>query len=310
MPSAGGFSQTAINQRAGARTQLSELATVGLAVACALFLGSVLSDLPQATLGCIVIIAVLGLIDPAEFVEFWRLSRLEFWIATVTAASGLVFGLLPSVLVGVLLTLLLILVELDRVGVTELQPTPGDYDVEPAGVRTTAVPGLLILRFDGPPLHRQRPLGQPEDRHHGRAASRYAGRRHRWDRAGLDRIGLAPEPRSPSGPRLGLVGGDAGRGVRRSATTVGPPTRVISTFAAVACIASPVRSARLIVRPGRHRHVRPTPTAGPSRRPGRTGRSPPRTGRARRSRARRNAGRTRVRTHCRRRGRGRGLRRY
>ena len=33
MPSAGGFSQTAINQGAGARTQLSELVTVVLAVA-------------------------------------------------------------------------------------------------------------------------------------------------------------------------------------------------------------------------------------------------------------------------------------
>jgi sulfate permease, SulP family len=150
MPSAGGFSQTAINQRSGARTQLSEMVTVVLAVACALFLGSVLSDLPQATLGCMVVIAVLGLIDPSEFVTFWRLSRLEFWVATVTAASGLVFGLLPAVLVGVLLTLLLVLVELDRVGVTELQPTSGDGDVEVAGPHTQPVPGLLILRYDGP----------------------------------------------------------------------------------------------------------------------------------------------------------------
>jgi SulP family sulfate permease len=150
MPAAGGFSQTAINQRAGARSQLSELVTVVLAVACALFLGGVLSDLPQATLGCMVIIAVLGLIDPSEFVQFWRLSRLEFWVAAVTAASGLVFGLLPAVLVGVLLTLLLVLVELDRVGVTELQPTPGDADVETAGPHTEPVSGLLILRFDGP----------------------------------------------------------------------------------------------------------------------------------------------------------------
>jgi len=150
MPSAGGFSQTAINQRAGARTQLSELVTVGLAVSCALFLGGVLSDLPEATLACLVVIAVLGLIKPAELVRFWRLSRLEFWVAIVTAASGLVFGLLVAVLVGVLLTLLLVLIELDRIGVTELQPTPGDQDVQAAGSRTAAVPGLLLLRFDGP----------------------------------------------------------------------------------------------------------------------------------------------------------------
>ena len=150
MPSAGGFSQSAINQNAGARSQLSELVTVALAVGCALFLGGVLSDLPEATLGCLVIVAVLGLISPAEFVRFWRLSRPEFWVAVVTAGSGLVLGLLAAVAVGVLLTLLLVIVELDRVGVTELQPIEGDGDIRAAGPETVAVPGLLILRFDGP----------------------------------------------------------------------------------------------------------------------------------------------------------------
>ena len=101
MPSAGGFSQTAINQRAGARTQLSELVTVALAVGCALFLAGVLSDLPEATLGCLVMVAVLGLIKPAEFVRFWQLSRIEFWVAVVTAVVGLSQGLLNAVAVGV-----------------------------------------------------------------------------------------------------------------------------------------------------------------------------------------------------------------
>ena len=93
MPSAGGFSQTAINQRAGARTQLSELVTAVLAVACALFLGGVLSDLPEATLGCLVMVAVIGLIRPSELRRFWRLDRIEFWVAVVTAGAGLVLGL-------------------------------------------------------------------------------------------------------------------------------------------------------------------------------------------------------------------------
>ena len=150
MPSAGGFSQTAINQRSGAVTQLSELVTALLAVACALFLGGVLSDLPQATLGCMVVVAVAGLIRPAELRRFWHLDRVEFWVAVVTAASGLLFGLLPAVLVGVLLTLLLVLRELDRVGVTELRPTPGGDDVRAAGQGTVPVAGLLVLRLDGP----------------------------------------------------------------------------------------------------------------------------------------------------------------
>jgi SulP family sulfate permease len=149
MPAAGGFSQTAINQSAGAQTQLSELVTAGLAVACALLLGPVLSDLPQATLGAMVMVAVVGLISPGELVRFWQLSRTEFWLVVATAGAGLVFGLLLAVLIGVFATLFIVLRELDRVGVTELQPT-GDGDLRVAGTHTVPVPGLLALRFDGP----------------------------------------------------------------------------------------------------------------------------------------------------------------
>ena len=149
MPSAGGFSQTATNQAAGARTQLSSLVTVVLAVACALVLGDVLSDLPQATLAALVLVAVLGLLQPAELVRFWRLSRIEFWVAVVTAASGLFLGLIAAVAVGVLLTLFVVIVELDRIGVTELQPDAA-RDLVPVGAGTDAVPGLLVLRIDGP----------------------------------------------------------------------------------------------------------------------------------------------------------------
>jgi sulfate permease, SulP family len=149
MPSAGGFSQSAINQSAGAQTQVSELVTAGLAVACALFLGGLLSDLPQATLGSMVVVAVLGLIKPAEFVRLWRLSPIEFWLAVVTAVAGLLFGLLVAVLIGVVLTLFLLLRGLDRAGLTELHPTAGDEDLRIAGsADAEAVPGLLVLRYD------------------------------------------------------------------------------------------------------------------------------------------------------------------
>lgn len=150
MPSAGGFSQTAINQQGGARTQLSELVTVLLAVACALFLGGVLSDLPQATLGCLVVVAVIGLIRPAELTRLWRLDRVSFWIAVVTAFAGLTLGLIQAVIVGVVITLFLVLFELNQVGVGELQLSEDGDDLRPADASTTATPGLLVLRIDGP----------------------------------------------------------------------------------------------------------------------------------------------------------------
>ena len=150
MPAAGGFSQTAMNQRAGARTQLSAFVTVALAVACALFLGGVLSDLPAATLGSLVVVAVIGLIQPMQFVRYWRLDKLSFWIAVVTTVGGLVLGLLAAVLIGVIATLLLVLRELNRIGVTELQLAPGGGDLVVAAHDTHPLPGLLILRAEGP----------------------------------------------------------------------------------------------------------------------------------------------------------------
>ena len=66
LPPAGGFSQSAVNQRAGARTQLAGVTTAVLAVLVALFLGPVLDDLPSAILAAMVMVAVLGLVQPAR----------------------------------------------------------------------------------------------------------------------------------------------------------------------------------------------------------------------------------------------------
>ncbi|MET0674020.1 MAG: SulP family inorganic anion transporter [Microbacterium pygmaeum] len=113
MPAAGGFSQSAVNQSAGARTQLSTFVTVALAVLVALFLGPVLSLLPEATLAAMVFVAVIGLIDVPELVRWWRISRVDFWIAAVVALIGLTTGLLAAVAVGVVVTLVLVLRELN-----------------------------------------------------------------------------------------------------------------------------------------------------------------------------------------------------
>jgi sulfate permease, SulP family len=113
MPAAGGFSQSAVNQSAGARTQLSTFVTVALAVLVALFLGPVLSLLPEATLAAMVFVAVIGLIDIPELVRWWRISRVDFWIAATVALIGLSAGLLAAVAVGVVVTLVLVLRELN-----------------------------------------------------------------------------------------------------------------------------------------------------------------------------------------------------
>lgn len=113
LPAAGGFSQSAVNRDAGARTQLATLVTVALAIVVAVFLGPVVSLLPQATLAAMVFLAVAGLIDIPLLVRWARISPIDFWIALIVAVLGLTVGLLPAVAAGVALTLILVLRELN-----------------------------------------------------------------------------------------------------------------------------------------------------------------------------------------------------
>jgi len=109
LPAAGGFSQSAVNKNAGARSQLATLVTVALAVLVGLFLGPVLSLLPQATLAALVFVAVIGLIDIPALARLWRIRKADFWIAITVTAVGLTAGLLIAVATGVVVTLLMVL---------------------------------------------------------------------------------------------------------------------------------------------------------------------------------------------------------
>ncbi|MEU6246952.1 SulP family inorganic anion transporter [Glycomyces sp. NPDC047010] len=144
LPAAGGFSQTAVNDRAGARTQAAQLVTVALAVAVALWLAPVLDLLPRAALAAVVVTAVLGLVSPREFARLARIDKVEFRLAAATALVGLTAGLLAAVAVGVGTTLVLILRELDHVRLLEVRPGP-DGHPRPAEPGDAPVPGVLAL---------------------------------------------------------------------------------------------------------------------------------------------------------------------
>jgi SulP family sulfate permease len=114
LPAAGGFSQSAVNKNAGARSQVAGLVTVALAVLCGVFLGPVLSLLPQATLAALVFVAVFGLIDVRALLRLRHIRRADFWIALTVTAVGLTAGLLTAVAVGVVVTLVMVLRALNR----------------------------------------------------------------------------------------------------------------------------------------------------------------------------------------------------
>ncbi len=105
-PTSTSFSRSALNLHAGARSGWSAIASVGV-VAMAIFLFMpVLQHVPRAVLAAIVLVAVLGMIKPAEFVHLWRISRAEAVVAGVTfvitllAAPHLYWGVLAGMLMA------------------------------------------------------------------------------------------------------------------------------------------------------------------------------------------------------------------
>jgi high affinity sulfate transporter 1 len=108
-PVAGGLSQSAVNEQAGARSRLAlVVASVALAVSL-VFLTGLLRSLPKAVLAAIVLLAVKGLIDLPEIVRLRRVSRLEFRVAMMALVGVLLLGILKGVLLAVIGSILLLL---------------------------------------------------------------------------------------------------------------------------------------------------------------------------------------------------------
>ncbi len=124
-PVAGGLSQTAVNDKAGARTQLALVcASITLAF-CLLFLTDLLKDLPKVVLAAVVLVAVYGLIDIRTMIHIWRISRIDFYAAAIALAAVLTFGILQGILLAALASILMLLARASSPHVAFLGRVPG-----------------------------------------------------------------------------------------------------------------------------------------------------------------------------------------
>ena len=147
-PVAGGLSQSAVNDKAGARTPLALVfASVTLAL-CLLFLTGLLQNLPKAVLAAVVLTAVYGLLDFPALLHMGRVSRLDFLAATVALVGVLLLGILQGILLAALASILLLLARVTRPHVAFLGRVPGtnsysDFDRHPENEQ---LPGVIAFR--------------------------------------------------------------------------------------------------------------------------------------------------------------------
>lgn len=124
-PVAGGLSQSAVNDQAGARTPLAlVICSVALAI-CLLFLTGLLTNLPKAVLAAIVFTAVYKLVDIAALVRMWRVSRIDFYAAAIALVSVLLLGILQGILLAALASIFLLLARASHPNVAILGRLPG-----------------------------------------------------------------------------------------------------------------------------------------------------------------------------------------
>jgi sulfate permease, SulP family len=132
-PAGGGLSQTAVNNASGAASKRAGLVTAACVAATLLVLAPVFGPLPQAVLGAIVLVAVIGLIDVGAFERIGRARRGEFVLALLTAVGVVAFGTLAGIVVAIALSLQMLIHRIDHPPVLVVRRDP---------------PGLLVLKVE------------------------------------------------------------------------------------------------------------------------------------------------------------------
>jgi sulfate permease, SulP family len=152
MPAGGGTTQTAVNRRAGARSQMAELVTAAAAVATLLLFAPLIAWMPHAVLAAVVVAYSVELISPAEFRVIARVRRTEVYWALIAFVGVALLGTLKGILVAVIASLFALGQQTYDPPVYALGRKRGTYVFRPLSEKhpdDETWPGLLILRAEG-----------------------------------------------------------------------------------------------------------------------------------------------------------------
>lgn len=151
-PVSGGFSRSAVNEQAGARTGMSSIVSALLVISTLLFLTPLFYYLPDVILASIVIVAVFRLIHLGEAQYMWKVDKRDFGMMMVTFFGTLFLGIGTGIGIGVCLSLIWIIFEASYPHYAELGRVPGTHSFR--NVRRfkelQVEDDILIFRFDAP----------------------------------------------------------------------------------------------------------------------------------------------------------------
>ena len=150
-PTTGGFSRTAVNDQAGARSGVASLICALVVAITVSFFTQWFFYLPKAVLGSIIIVAVIQLIDIKYAIRLYNSRKDEFAILLFTFILTLFAGISQGIIYGIILSLLLLVYRaskphyafLGRIGSTNYF-----QNIERFPDEVTVREDLIILKFD------------------------------------------------------------------------------------------------------------------------------------------------------------------
>jgi sulfate permease, SulP family len=144
----GSPTQTAMADRAGARSQLAQLVFAGIVLLVLLALTGPLQYLPRCVLAAIVFTIALGMIDATGLRDIRSESPGEFYLAVGTTAVVVAIGVEEGILLAIVLSLLRHVRHSYRPHTMVLTPdASGQWMPVPAIPGAETEPGLIIYRF-------------------------------------------------------------------------------------------------------------------------------------------------------------------
>ena len=149
-PVTGGFSRSAVNYQAGAKTPLASMITAILIILTLLFFTGLFYYLPNAVLAAIIMVAVYSLIDVKEAKRLFSVRKLDGWTWVITLLATLFIGIEQGILIGVAFSLLLFIVRSAYPHIAELGylPEKGVYRNIKRYPEAETDPDIIIFRID------------------------------------------------------------------------------------------------------------------------------------------------------------------
>ena len=151
-PTTGGFSRTAVNYDAGAKTGVAALFSAAVVGLTLLFFTTFFYHLPTAVLGAIILVAVGKLIDLSYPKRLWKNNRNEFYILVFTFCITLFVGISEGIMLGVFVALLYMIYQNTQPHIAVLgriKDTHYFKNIDRFTKDIVTYPQVLILRFDG-----------------------------------------------------------------------------------------------------------------------------------------------------------------